>query len=102
MFNFKLRKKLEGYVERYSKGSGNYVFSYEFCNVKKVLCKKDVLNDFAKSTGKYLRQSLFFNKVAVAQVFPCESFETFNNIYFNRKPPVAASVTLASKKNSKK
>ena len=28
-----------------------------------VFCKKDVLRNFAKFTGKYLRQSLFFNKV---------------------------------------
>ena len=29
-----------------------------------VFCKKGVLRDFAKSTGKHLCQSLFFNKVA--------------------------------------
>ena len=29
-----------------------------------VFCKKDVLKNFAKFTGKHLRQSLFFNKVA--------------------------------------
>ena len=29
-----------------------------------VFCKKDVLRDFTKSTGKHLCQSLFFNKVA--------------------------------------
>ena len=29
-----------------------------------VFCKKDVLENFAKLTGKYLCQSLFFNKVA--------------------------------------
>ena len=29
-----------------------------------VLCEKRVLRNFAKSTGKHLRQSLFFNKVA--------------------------------------
>ena len=28
------------------------------------VCKKGVLRNFAKFTGKYLRQSLFFNKVA--------------------------------------
>ena len=30
-----------------------------------LFCKKDVLRNFAKSTEKHLRQSLFFNKVAV-------------------------------------
>ena len=29
-----------------------------------MFCKKGVLKDFAKFTGKYLCQSLFFNKVA--------------------------------------
>ena len=29
-----------------------------------VFCKKDVLRNFAKFTGKQLRQSLLFNKVA--------------------------------------
>ena len=28
-----------------------------------VFCKKGVLRNFAKFTGKHLRQSLFFNKV---------------------------------------
>ena len=41
-----------------------------------VFCKKGVLKNFAKFTGKHLCQSLFFNKVAgpeawtLAQVFP--------------------------------
>ena len=29
-----------------------------------MLRKKDILQNFAKFTGKHLRQSLFFNKVA--------------------------------------
>ena len=51
-----------------------------------VLCKKGVLRNFTKFTGKHLRQSLFFNKVAgqacnfikketLAQVFSCEFCE---------------------------
>ena len=32
-------------------------------------CKKGVLKSFAKFTGKYLRQSLFFNKVAGEHLF---------------------------------
>ena len=35
-----------------------------------VFCKKVVLRNFAKFTGKYLCQTLYFNKVA--QVFFCE------------------------------
>ena len=30
----------------------------------KVFCKKDILRNFAKFTGKHLCQSLFFNKAA--------------------------------------
>ena len=33
-------------------------------NRPEVLCKKSVLRNFAKFTGKYLCQRLFFNKVA--------------------------------------
>ena len=29
-----------------------------------VFCRKDVLRNFAKFTGKHLRQSFFFNKIA--------------------------------------
>ena len=35
-----------------------------------VFCKKDVLKNFAKFTGKHLRQSLFFNKVEIFLIFP--------------------------------
>ena len=41
-----------------------------------VLCKKGVLRDFAKFTGKPLCQSLFFNKVA------CLAKLCFTLIYF--------------------
>ena len=44
-----------------------------------VFCKKGVLKNFTKLTGKHLCQSLFFSKVAglikketLAHVFPCE------------------------------
>ena len=33
-----------------------------------VFCKKGVLRNFAKFTGKHLCQSLFFNKVAVSYI----------------------------------
>ena len=36
-----------------------------------VFCKKGVLRNFAKFTGKHLYQSLFFNKEPLAQVFSC-------------------------------
>ena len=34
-----------------------------------VFCKKGVLRNFAKFTGKHLRQSRFFNKVAGLQLY---------------------------------
>ena len=69
-----------------------------------VFCKKDVLINFAKFIGKYLRQRLFINKVvglnlatllkkeSLAQVFPCEFCEISKNTFFYRTAPVAASV----------
>ena len=41
----------------------------------KVFCKKDVLRNFAKFTGKHLCQRLIFNKESLAQVFSCEFYE---------------------------
>ena len=60
-----------------------------------VFCKKDVLRNFTKFTGKDLYQSLFFNKVikkeTLAQVFFCEFCKISKNTFFYRIPPVAAS-----------
>ena len=67
-----------------------------------VFCKIGTFKNFAKFTRKHLCQSLFFNKVVgqrpttllketMAQVFSCESFEFFQNTFFYRTPPVAAS-----------
>ena len=58
-----------------------------------VFCIEGVLRKFAKFTGKYLRQSLFFNKIAglrpaallekaLTQVFSCEFYEIFKNSFF--------------------
>ena len=64
----------------------------------KVFCEKGVLRNFVKFTGKYLCQSLFFNKASglqlylnefQAQVFSCEFCEISKNTY--RTPPVAPS-----------
>ena len=69
-----------------------------------MFCKKGVLRNFAKFTGKHLFQSLFFNKLAglrpetffkkesLAQVFSCEFCEISKNTFFYRIPPVATSV----------
>ena len=61
-----------------------------------VFCEKGVLENFAKFTGKKLRQRLFFNKKdTLAQVFSFEFCEisksTFSYLYLYRTPPVATS-----------
>ena len=56
-----------------------------------VFCKKGVLKNFAKVTGKNLRQGLFLNKVTLAQVLSCEFYKTFKSTVFYRTPPVFAS-----------
>ena len=60
--------------------------------------------NFAKFTGKHLRQSPFLNKVyycikkkALAQAFPYEFCEIFKDTFFNRTPTVAASRYLLLK-----
>ena len=64
------------------------------------LREKCVFRNFAKSTEKHLRQSLFFNKVAglksttlfkkatLAQVFSCEFCEISYNTFSYRALPV--------------
>ena len=69
-----------------------------------MFCKKGVLKNIAKFTGKHLCQSLFFNKVAVrpvallkketpAHVFSCKFCEISKNIFYYRTPLVAASAS---------
>ena len=73
-----------------------------------VFCKKGILRNFAKFTGKHLCESLF-NKVAgaacnfikketLAQVFFCEFCEICKNTFFTEHSWGAASSNL-SKKN---
>ena len=56
-----------------------------------VLCKKGVLRNLTKFTGKHLCQSLFFFKETLAQVFFCEFFHISKNTFLHRTPLVAAS-----------
>ena len=56
-----------------------------------VLCRKGVLRNSGKFTGKHLCQSLFFNKVALTQVFSCEFCKISKNVFFYKTPPVPAS-----------
>ena len=90
------------------------LINFQSCNVSEIhICLlrsshqrcsllKGVLWNFSKFTGKHLRQSLFFNKVAglwpatllkkrLSQVFSCEFCEIFKNTIVYRTPLVAAS-----------
>ena len=75
-----------------------------------VFCKKGVLRNFAKFTGKHLYQIRFFNKVAglacnfvkkesLAQVFFCEFCEISKNTVFYRTLQVASSKIIVFKKS---
>ena len=60
---------------------------FSFQNVQKqlleVLCKKDVIKQFAKSTKKHLFWSLLFIETETPiQVFSCEFCEDFKKIFF--------------------
>ena len=75
-----------------------YRSSHQRCSVK-----KGVLRNFTKFTGKHLRQSLFFNKIAglrpatllkketLAQVFSCEFCEISKNAFSTEHPRTNAS-----------
>ena len=67
-----------------------------------VFCKKGVVRNVSKFTGKHLCHSLFFNKVAgpacsfikketLAQVFSCEFCEISKSTFSYRTPPMVAS-----------
>ena len=71
----------------------------------KVFCKKGVLRNFAKFTGKHLCQILFLirlqaeacifiKKETLAQVFSSEFYKISKNTFSYRTPPVAASGLL--------
>ena len=58
---------------------------------KEMLCKKVVLQNLAKFTGKNLCWGLFLIKLTMAQVFSYEFCEILKNTFFYRTPPAAAS-----------
>ena len=49
-----------------------------------MLCKKGVLKNFTKFTGKHLYWRHFIKKEILSQVFSCELCKIFKNIYFYR------------------
>ena len=72
----------------YSYPTGNYMLKVS--SRREVFFKKNVLRNFTKFPGKHLCQSDFIKKETLAQVFFSEFCEISKNIFFNRKPPVAA------------
>ena len=58
---------------------------------------KGVHRNFAKFTGKYLRQSLFFKKETLAQVFSCEFSEISRNTFSYKAPLVKIKISIDSK-----
>ena len=53
--------------------------------------KKGVLRNFEKFTGKHLRQSFFYNKETLAEVFSCEFCEISKNTFSTEHLRMAAS-----------
>ena len=64
---------------------------------QEVFCRKDILKNFTKLTGKRLRQSLwllagFIKRETPTKVFSCEFYEISKNIFSCRTLPVTASL----------
>ena len=65
-----------------------------------VFCEKGVLRNFAKFTGKYLRQSLFFNRVENLwhRCFPVKICEISKNTFLQNTSG-GCFLTVSEKKN---
>ena len=63
-----------------------------------VFCKKGVLKNFAKFTGKHLCQSLFFNKKLWHRCLPVNFAKFLRTRFFYRTPPVAAFAVIFTDK----
>ena len=87
----------------------NKFFKVKLLKIQKqppdVFCKKGVLRNFAKFTGKHLYQRVFFNKKllktcnfikkdSVAQVFSCNCCEISKNTFFLEHLRTTASESL--------
>ena len=71
-----------------------FLFHFFRRSVLETFCKKSVLKNFEKFTGKHLYLSFSFIKIeALVQVFSLEFCETFNNNFFCRTPLVATSAS---------
>ena len=69
-------------------------------NRPEVFCKKGVLRNSAKFTGKH--HLFFIKKETPALVFSCEFWEISKNIFSYRLPPAAASVLKKKFKANKR
>ena len=65
-----------------------------------VFFKKVVRKSFAKFTGKHLRWSLFFNKVAGKRLWHSKICKNFIIIFFYGTPPMTASESICSCEDS--
>ena len=105
---------LQNYIKKLLQLATNFTYWRHISNRLELFCKKGVLRNFAKFTGKHLIQRLFFNKVAGLKAFvkirfqhkglhlyekkslwhSCFplNFTNFLRTSFNRTLPVAVSV----------
>ena len=71
----------------------SFVFSYLFFSFRssrlEVFCKKGVLRNFAKLTGKNLYQSVFLNKVAGQKFYKLTGKHLYQSLFFNNCSPGA-------------
>ena len=81
-------------ISNFSKNIFSDMFSALYRRSRpEVFCKKSVLRNFVKFTGKHQCQILFFNKVAgLRSQFSCEFCEISKNTFYYKTPPVATSV----------
>ena len=76
-------------ITKYFSVTSNHL-EYTRSSRPEVFCKKVVLRNFAKFTGKQLCQRpqacIFIKKETLAQVFSCEFCEIFKNTLFTSPP----------------
>ena len=76
-----------------------YIRSSFRSSLLELFCKKGVLRNFVKFTGKHLCQSLLFNKIAGLRLwhkcFSVKFCKISKNTFSYRTPPVAASLVSA-------
>ena len=91
-------------IKETKKETKQKILSFIRSSRNEVFCKKGVLRNLTKFTGKHLFQSLFFNKIAglrseallekiLAQVFSCEFCKISINAFSYRTPTAAAFVS---------